>query len=111
MGFLKSTLFNSVLMSVYYKHAHLPVNPPLKKGSILQTFDLTQDKCGDVCNTTIGPEGTGKYDDVVKNMMLKPSTVGPHLTLSGLNCSLESGVMGVKTTAIWDSKVVKVMKQ
>ena len=41
---------------------------------------------------------------------LEPSTVGPHLTLSGLNCSLEAGVMSVKTTSIWDSKVVKVIK-
>ena len=42
---------------------------------------------------------------------LRPSTMRPHTTLSGLNCTLEAGIMSVKTTEIWDSRVVKVMKQ
>ena len=41
---------------------------------------------------------------------LEPSREGPHRTLSGLNCMLEAGIMSVKTTSIWDSKVVKVIK-
>ena len=35
---------------------------------------------------------------------------GTHLILSGHNCSLEDGIMSVKTTKIWDSRVVKVRK-
>ena len=69
MALLKSTLFTSVLMSVsaiFNNHAHLTVNSPLEMGSPLQIFDLIRDKCGDVCNTTIGPKGPGKYYDVVK---------------------------------------------
>ena len=42
---------------------------------------------------------------------LGPSTISPHLTLSGLNCTLEAGIMSVKTTEIWDSRVVEVMTQ
>ena len=41
---------------------------------------------------------------------LGPSTVNPQLTLTGLNCTLEAGIMGVKTTEVWDSKVVQVIK-
>ena len=40
----------------------------------------------------------------------KSSRSGPHLILSGHNCSLEDGIMSVKTTKIWDSRVVKVRK-
>ena len=39
----------------------------------------------------------------------RPLTLRPHLILSGHNCTLEAGVMNVKTTEIWDSRVVKVM--
>ena len=42
---------------------------------------------------------------------LRPSTMRPHITLSGLNCTLEAGIMSVKTTEIWDSRVVEVMTQ
>ena len=51
------------------------------------------------------------------NVELQISTRGsaswrqrPHLILSGGNCTLEAGKMNVKTTKIWDSRVVKVMK-
>ena len=41
---------------------------------------------------------------------LKTSFVKQSNILSGLNCTLEAGILSVKTTNIWDSKVVKVMK-
>ena len=41
---------------------------------------------------------------------LKTSFVKQHFILSGLNCPLDAGVLSVKTTDIWDSKVVEVTK-
>ena len=32
----------------------------------MQTFDLIRDSCGDVCNTSIGPSGRGKYFDIIE---------------------------------------------
>ena len=55
-----------IFVSIYYNRAPLPVNSPLKLWCPLKTFDLIKDNCGDVCNTTIGPSGHGKYYDVVK---------------------------------------------
>ena len=76
-------------VSVYYNHAPLSVHSPFKmwcpflqprlvpdvrgQGQALGLqsvsrgiFDLIRDYCGDVCNTTIGPLGRGKYYDVVE---------------------------------------------
>ena len=41
---------------------------------------------------------------------LKTSFVKQNNILSGLNCTLEAGILSVKITDIWDSKVVKVME-
>ena len=42
---------------------------PLEMGSLLQTFDLIRDNCGDVCNTSISPSGRGKYFDFVEKQI------------------------------------------
>ena len=41
---------------------------------------------------------------------LQNSFVKQNIILSGLNCPMDVGVLRVKTTDIWDSKVVKVTK-
>ena len=41
---------------------------------------------------------------------LRTSFVTQNIILSGLNCPMDVGVLRVKTTDIWDSKVVQVTK-
>ena len=40
-----------------------------------------------------------------------PSRVKPFINLSGLNCTLDAAFVRVKTTNIWDSRVVEVMNK
>ena len=39
-----------------------------------------------------------------------PLTARSHINLSGLNCTLDSAFMSVKTNGMWDSRVVEVTK-
>ena len=59
---LLSTMLPHWFSDIHYKHAHIPIPIP----SMRQTFDLIQDYCGEVCDTTISPSGRGKYFDVVE---------------------------------------------
>ena len=57
--------------SIYYDRdrAQMPMYFPLKMWyppSMRDTFDLIRDYCGEVCDTTIGPLGQGKYFDAVE---------------------------------------------
>ena len=58
-------------VSTIYYHAPLPVYYPFKMGnpSMRDTFDLIREYCGEVCDTTIGPSGRGKYFDVVEKQI------------------------------------------
>ena len=50
---------------------------------------------------------------VFKRDLAEPRTMGmlkpkPHNTLTGLSCALEEALIKVKTTKMWDSRVVQV---